>query len=117
MKLFRWLWVAVTLGMLAQGFRVAMFVVPPDSNQGEIQRIFYYHISAWCGMSVFFAVNLIASIVYLVYRNRNQLRAMKADALAISSAEMGVVYCSIGLITGSLWARPVWGIGGRGMSG
>jgi len=110
MKLFRWLWVLVTLGLLAQGFRVAMFVVPPDSNQGEIQRIFYYHIAAWCGMSVFFAVNLIASIVYLVYRNRDQNRAMKADALAISTAEMGVVFCSVGLITGSLWARPVWGI-------
>jgi heme exporter protein C len=110
MKLFRWLWVVVTLGLLAQGFRVAMFVVPPDSNQGEIQRIFYYHISAWCGMSVFFAVNLIASIVYLVYRNRDRNRAMKADALAISTAEMGVVFCSVGLITGSLWARPVWGI-------
>ena len=110
MKLFRWLWVVVTLGLLARGFRVAMFVVPPDSNQGEIQRIFYYHISAWCGMSVFFAVNLIASIVYLVYRNRDHNRAMKADALAISTAEMGVVFCSVGLITGSLWARPVWGI-------
>jgi len=110
MKLLRWLWVVLTLGLLAQGFHVAMFVVPPDSNQGEIQRIFYYHISSWCGMSVFFAVNLIASIVYLVYRNRNRDRAMKADALAISTAEMGVVFCTVGLITGSLWARPVWGI-------
>lgn len=110
MKLFRWLWVVITLGLLAQGFRVAMFVVPPDSNQGEIQRIFYYHISAWCGMSVFFAVNLLASIAYLVYRNRNHVHAMKADALAISTAEMGVVFCTVGLITGSLWARPVWGI-------
>ncbi|HLH36811.1 MAG TPA: cytochrome c biogenesis protein CcsA [Alloacidobacterium sp.] len=110
MKLFRWLWVVLTLGLLVQGFHVAMFVVPPDSNQGDIQRIFYYHISAWCGMSVFFAVNLIASIAYLVYRNRNHDRAMKADALAISTAEMGVVFCTVGLITGSLWARPVWGI-------
>lgn len=110
MKLFRWLWVVLTLGLLVQGFHVAMFVVPPDSNQGDIQRIFYYHISAWCGMSVFFAVNLIASIAYLIYRNRNHARAMKADALAISTAEMGVVFCTVGLITGSLWARPVWGI-------
>jgi heme exporter protein C len=110
MKLFRWLWIVLTLGLLAQGFRVAMFVVPPDRDQGEIQRIFYYHISSWCGMSVFFAVNLIASIVYLIYRNRNHARAMKADAVAVSTAEMGVVFCSVGLVTGSLWARPVWGI-------
>ena len=51
MKLFRWLWVVVTLGLLAQAFYVAMFVVPPDQTQGEIQRIFYYHIGSWCGMS------------------------------------------------------------------
>lgn len=110
MKLFRWLWPVITLALLAQGFRVAMFVVPPDKDQGEIQRIFYYHIASWAGMGVFFAINLGASIAYLAYRNKNLLRAMKADALAIATAEMGVVFCSIGLITGSLWARPVWGI-------
>ncbi|HEY2168130.1 MAG TPA: cytochrome c biogenesis protein CcsA [Candidatus Angelobacter sp.] len=110
MKLLRWLWVVVTLGLLAQAFHVAMFVVPPDQTQGEIQRIFYYHIGSWCGMSVFFAINLGASIVYLVYRNRNTQRAMKADALAVAAAEMGVVFCTVGLVTGSLWARPVWGI-------
>jgi heme exporter protein C len=35
---------------------------------------------------------------------------MKADALAVAAAEMGVVFCTVGLVTGSLWARPVWGI-------
>lgn len=110
MKLLRWLWVVVTLGLLAEGFRVAMFVVPADQAQGDISRILYYHVPSWAGMAVFFGVNLIASIAYLVYRNRDPQRAMKADALAISTAEMGVVFCSVGLITGSLWARPVWGI-------
>ena len=110
MKLLRWLWLALTLAVLANGFRVAMFVVPVDQAQGEISRILYYHVPSWCGMGVFFAVNLICSITYLALRNRNQGRALKADALAVASAEMGVVYCLIGMTTGSLWARAAWGI-------
>jgi heme exporter protein C len=54
-------------------------------------------------LSLFF-VNLIASIVYLVQRNP------KADALALTSAEVGVVFCTVVLVTGPIWARPVWGI-------
>jgi heme exporter protein C len=110
MKLFRWLWLALTLALLANGFRVALFVVPIDQEQGEISRILYYHVPSWCGMGVFFAVNLICSLVYLALRNRDQARALKADALALASAEMGVVYCLIGMTTGSLWGRAAWGI-------
>lgn len=110
MKLFRWLWPILTIGLLTQGFRVAMFVVPPDRDQGDIFRIFFYHLPSWFGMAVFFALNLGASVAYLIYRNKNQIRALKADSLALASAEMGVVFCTVGLITGSLWARPVWGI-------
>lgn len=110
MKLFRWLWLVLTLGLLANGFRVAMFVVPPDRDMGNIQRIFYYHFPSWCGMALFFAINLGASIVYLAWRNSRPARALKADALAVAAAEMGVIFCTVGLVTGSLWARPVWGI-------
>jgi heme exporter protein C len=110
MKLWRWLWLLVTLGVLAEGFRVAMFVVPPDSQQGNVQRIFYYHIPSWAGMGLFFAINLACSLVYLAVRNRNHALAMKTDSLAVASAEMGVVFCLIGLVTGSLWGRAVWGI-------
>jgi heme exporter protein C len=49
-------------------------------------------------------VNLVASVVYLVRRNP------KADALAVVCAEVGVVFCTIVLVTGPIWARPVWGI-------
>jgi heme exporter protein C len=48
--------------------------------------------------------NFVASIVYLVNRSR------RADAFAVSTAEIGVVFCTVVLITGPLWARPVWGI-------
>ena len=71
---------------------------------GEVQRIFYYHVpSAWVA-GLCFAVNFLASVVYLWKRSLN------ADALAAASAEVGVVFCTIVLITGPIWARPVWGI-------
>ena len=110
MKLWRWLWLAATLAVLAEGFRVALWVVPPDAAQGDVGRIFYYHVPSWAGMGVFFLLNLVCSLVYLTVRNRNQTLAMKADSLAVTSAEIGVVYCLIGLVTGSLWGRAVWGI-------
>jgi heme exporter protein C len=69
-----------------------------------VQRIFYYHVpSAWTAGLLFF-VNFLASIPYLVWRNT------KADALAVAAAEVGVVFCTIVLVTGPIWARPVWGI-------
>nr|WP_050062341.1 cytochrome c biogenesis protein CcsA [Silvibacterium bohemicum] len=110
MKVFRWLWAAATLAVLANGFRVAMYVVPADRDQGDLSRILYYHVPSWCGMAIFFALNLICSIVYLALRNRNKVIALKADALALTSAEMGVVYCLIGMTTGSIWGRAAWGI-------
>ncbi len=110
MKLWRWVWLLATLVVLAEGFRVALFVVPPDAAQGDVQRIFYYHISSWAGMGLFFTLNLGCSLVYLAVRNGNHGLAMKADSLAVASAEIGVVYCFIGLVTGSLWGRAVWGI-------
>jgi heme exporter protein C len=59
--------------------------------------------SAWTAF-LLFLTNLVASVVYLIRRNP------KADALAVVCAEVGVVFCAIVLITGPIWARPVWGI-------
>jgi heme exporter protein C len=71
---------------------------------GDVQRIFYYHVpSAWTAFLLFF-VNFIASIVYLWKRSAG------SDAIAVASAEVGVVFCTVVLITGPIWARPVWGI-------
>jgi heme exporter protein C len=110
MKTFRWIWLALTIGLLGYGFYQAMYVVPTEATMGEVQRIFYYHLPSWFAMSIFFAVNLGASIAYLAFRRSNPLRALSADALALAAAEIGVVFCTVGLVTGSLWARPVWGI-------
>ena len=109
MRLVRTIWLIATLLVLGEGLRVA-FTVPADAAQGDLSRIFYYHLPAWIGTSVFFASNLLASVAYLFLRNRNRERALQADAVAVASAEMGVVFCTVGLVTGSLWGRAAWGI-------
>jgi heme exporter protein C len=71
---------------------------------GDVQRIFYYHVpSAWTAF-ILFTINFVASLVYLARRKP------AADIVALVSAEVGVVFCTIVLVTGPIWARPVWGI-------
>ncbi|MBV9073353.1 MAG: cytochrome c biogenesis protein CcsA [Acidobacteria bacterium] len=94
--------------LLSFGLREALQVAPTEATMGNIQRIFYYHVPAYATAFTMFAVNLLASIFYLARRNSES--AAIADAVAVSSAEIGVLFCSIGLITGMLWAKPVWGI-------
>ena len=98
------LFAVITFLLLSYGLYQGMWAAPREATMGEIQRIFYYHVpSAWTAFLCFFA-NFIASIVYLAWRN------LKADAFAVSTAEVGVVFCTVVLVTGPLWARPVWGI-------
>jgi heme exporter protein C len=94
----------LTAVLLGYGLYQALWVAPTERTMGDVQRIFYYHVpSAWTAGVLFF-VNFLASIAYLVWRNT------KADALAVAAAEVGVVFCTIVLVTGPIWARPVWGI-------
>ena len=77
---------------------------PTDRNLGLSQRIFYFHVSmAWVGFLAFFWV-LVGSVGYLWKRSQ------KMDRLAYSSAEIGVVFTTLMLITGVLWAKPTWGV-------
>ena len=71
---------------------------------GAIQRIFYFHVPvAWVSFLAFFVV-FLSSIMYLWKRNR------KWDIIARSSAELGVIFATLVLITGSIWAKPIWGV-------
>jgi len=80
----------------------------PDSSAGWFapyaQKIFYFHVpSAWTSYLAF-GVVFLSSILFLARGNR------KWDLLALSSAEIGVVFCTIALISGSMWAKAEWGI-------
>jgi heme exporter protein C len=105
-----WLGFGIAVAVLVVGFRQAIFLTPTDAAQGNVGRIFYYHVpSAMMGL-VFPYINFLAALAYLYWRRRNPLRALAADALALASAEVTVVFVSIGLITGMLWGRAAWGI-------
>jgi heme exporter protein C len=94
----------VTALLLSFALYEALVVAPTERTMGDVQRIFYYHVpSAWTAF-LLFMINFGASVVFLIRRN------LKADILALVSAEVGVVFCTVVLVTGPIWARPVWGI-------
>ena len=83
---------------------VAVFVqAPTERHLGDVQRIFYFHVAcAWTAFLSFFLV-FVGSLAYL------RTRKAAWDALAVSAAEIGVVFTSIALLTGSVWAKHAWG--------
>jgi heme exporter protein C len=94
----------LTLVLLGYTSYLALQVAPTERTMGDVQRIFYYHVpSGWVAFLCFF-INFVACIFYLAKRSES------SDAMAAASAEVGVVFCTVLLITGPLWARPVWGI-------
>jgi heme exporter protein C len=151
----------LTAAFLSYACYEALVVAPREQTMGDVQRIFYYHVpSAWTAF-LLFAINFIASIQYLVRRNRKSdqianwiviavgvltsigayvvrplpqdvypssivttalaivglyflirklFSEQATDILALTTAEVGVVFCTVVLVTGPLWARPVWGI-------
>ena len=92
------------LGKPAPSIYVPTASTAKEAELSNVFRIFYYHVpSAWMAFLLFF-VNFIASIVYLINRKPG------VDAFALATAEVGVVFCTVVLVTGPIWAKPVWGI-------
>jgi len=96
--------------LMAWGFDQAMFIAPTEATMGDVQRIFYYHVPHGMLSYLFFSINFVASILVLVWRRSDPAKALAADAWALAGAEVGVVFSTVVLITGPLWAKPVWGI-------
>jgi heme exporter protein C len=97
-----WLPLAAGAAVVGTIIRVA-FYTPLEAKQGAAQKIFYLHVpAAWVAFLAFFLV-AVASGVYL------WLRDQRLDRFAESSAEVGVVFTTVVLITGPLWAKPIWG--------
>ncbi len=83
---------------------LAFLYAPPDVVLGETQRIFYFHVaSAWNGLLAFTVV-FVAAVAYLMKRTPEW------DRLALASTEIGVVFITMGVVTGSIWARFAWGV-------
>ena len=103
-------WFLLTVGVIAYATRLALLIAPTEATMGNVQRIFYYHVPTSMLSLLFPYVNFAASLCYLYWRRRDPLKALTADAWAITSAEVTVVYASICLWTGMLWGRAAWGI-------
>ncbi len=95
---------AVALLAMLAGSIVGLFVVGGDAAQGNIQRLMYVHVpAAWLAFLSFFIV-FVMSVLYLIQRD------VRWDRVAVSSAEIGVVFTSITLLLGMMWGKPTWGV-------
>jgi heme exporter protein C len=92
---------AVALMLVAAGF--IFLYAPTDALQGPVQRIFYLHVSSAIAAYGCFAVVLIGGIVYLWKENA------AADRLARAAALVGLVFTTVTLVMGMIWAKPIWG--------
>jgi heme exporter protein C len=75
-----------------------------ESTMGLVQKIFYFHVPSWFAMFTAVFVCGIASAVYL-FKGRQA-----ADRIAVSAAEIAVLFGALGLVTGPLWGRKAWGV-------
>lgn len=100
---FDWLLAAAVVAMVATFARVIYFT-PIEARQGAAQKIFYVHApSAFIGLYVGFGLVALAGGLYL------WLRDERLDRIAASSAEVGVVFTTVVLLTGPMWGKPIWG--------
>lgn len=91
-----------TVFMLLLALAAVFFYAPTEAIMGNVQRVFYFHVAAgWVGMLGFLAA-AIAGILYLLKGDR------KWDIVGLSAIEIGIVFAFINIITGSIWARPIW---------
>jgi len=89
--------------MLVSLYAIFMYA-PTEVTMGPVQRIFYFHFAShWVNFLAIFCV-FIYSVRFLIKRDR------ELDIKASSAAEVGLLFATIGLLTGMFWAKPVWGI-------
>jgi len=79
-------------------------VLPDETNQGQIFRIIFFHVPAAVVAMVGSAVALLASVMFLIKKD------FKYDALAVAVTEVGLAFLAVNLVTGSIWARVIWGV-------
>jgi heme exporter protein C len=97
------IFMALGLALMAVVYVRALWFTPLEATQGPAQKIFYIHPpSAWVAFLAFGLVG-VCSALYLF------LKDPRLDRLAASSAEVGVVFTTVVLVTGPIWAKPIWG--------
>ncbi len=92
----------LTTALFAVALYLVLFYAPREAVMGDVQRVFYFHVSAgWVG-ALAFLVTAVTGAVYLARKDR------RWDNVATASVEIGVVFTLINIVSGSIWARPIW---------
>jgi heme exporter protein C len=87
---------------ISTAFIVVMWFTPLEASMGAVQKIFYFHVSAgWVGM-ISFLIATVSSVIFLLKRKQMW------DALAVSMIEIGMVFAVLNVLSGMIWARPIW---------
>ncbi len=97
-------WLGASALLMMAALYMVFIYVPTEATMGIVQRIFYLMVPmGWLAL-LSFLILFVGSILYLAKREG------KWDTLAYCSAEMGLVFATLTLVTGSLWAKPAWGV-------
>jgi heme exporter protein C len=92
----------LALVAITAAFLLVILYAPVELTMGSVQMVFYFHVAAsWTGM-LGFLVATVAAIAYL--KNSN----LKWDIASLAGIEIGMVFIALGIVSGSIWARPVW---------
>lgn len=100
-NLLRILTILTIIGLALTLF-LALGVAGTDIEQGEVQRLFYIHMPSFFGAFTAFGATVLGGIQYL------RTRDVRWDRLAVAGVEVGLAFSLINLLTGSVWARPIW---------
>jgi heme exporter protein C len=93
---------AISIAMFVIAIGMVFFYAPVEAVMGLVQKVFYFHVSsAWVGM-LGFLVAAIAGVACLKTGDR------KWDIMGLAAVEIGMVFSFIAVVTGSIWARPIW---------
>jgi len=91
-----------TIIAVAIGLYLGLFYSGTDIDQGQVQRLFYIHLSAFTGAFIAFCGTVLGGVQYLRTRN------VQWDSIALAGAEVGLALSILNLVTGMIWARPIW---------
>jgi heme exporter protein C len=93
---------SVTAVLFVVAVGMVFFYAPTEAVMGQVQRVFYFHVAAgWVGMLSFLAA-AVAGVAYLRTEKRDW------DIAGLAAVEVGIVFAFINIVTGSIWARPIW---------
>ena len=93
----------IALAILAWN-TIAISRLPEETQQGVTFKIIFFHVPMWAAALTAACVALLASVDFLATKN------FKYDALAVAVTEVGLAFTTVGLVTGSIWGREIWGI-------